>query len=1268
MAFRKFGGLEYNKTNNYVSSNTTNNMKLNISDHIGKLNTKIVVDSHLDLNNQSMFNVGNIYFANGADLQSLADNLDLLSSNNIWTGLNTFTKATNFKDIISSSVASSLGKFDNISSNKGSLVCNSNINMNNNGISGLSSIGGNGAIKCDALFMNGDIDMNGNSITNIKSLTSADNIGNAGENGQVITANGSGGWSWQDGGGTDGVNSITGSPGISVSSSTGDVTISTTLLETPNTWSSINKFASGIDMNNKNISNIDTLSGSNGPITCGSLLMEGDIDMNGNSITNIKSLTSSGDTGNAGEDGQVITANGTGGWTWEYGDGGVNSIAGSTGIYVTSSTGDVTISTTLLESPNTWSNTNKFASGIRIGSMNPTQLSTNSIDVGTPLQSLSIGDTGNTGNISYGGVSKSCYSSNLSTATLSEPGLYFGRNLGGDNEFNMVALTDGDTGPLLNIYASYQNINGIGVTGASDPILSLIKLNPNPSQNLLEIDGAVSCGQANYGSRTIDENGLYFCRNITSGQSEYDVVSVNKSNPGGTILNIYTSYSSVSGMGFTGVGTLPLVSMNETRVAINGDVGASQVQCSSIAQSGILTLGVTGTTDLVISSPTSITISSAPTTPIIVQSEQLFDITTSATITFSFPLFTTGVTGYSVVQIGTEDFYITTNANNLTYTITNVGISDSIPYSYVNGQIMTIFFDGATVTYNGVTFSYTSSTPQKFNCNITSSEHYPLSIYDITGYQGTPNSTGTSGQVITANGLGGWSWQDCGGGGGGVLGITGGPNISVSDNAGTYTIGATGLAILDTTNDQTFTGPLVFEGLVTIGSQNNGNSSIEQTEAIPDSNSFNQLTIFNNADTSGNTNIAFNLKGDTGPVNIMQLYINEIDIRRTLNLNGATLTGTSIIQPTSNGETIRFQDYSEDIMTISDGGINMHKNLGMNGKKIVDVGSITSYSDTGNNGATGQVITANGSGGWSWQVTGLDNYVSKDSTDTNAIYSSNTFYGYTAINNHLTVPAVASGGAGVQFYWNTASGTGATDLLCVGEGGQGGLNIWACPDGGTPKQCAIFQPTASTIYGSLTLNGGGGVTLSSTTPNVLTLGTGSSILDCGNISCDNITTSATAVTTLNGTATCPTVTVDDKYPTNNIVNATSMINFLAYKIQHGTTSIVWINSVPTNSPNELQYRTNNNSNPPNTYQMNTYQEIVMSHAYNNDYTVTASFADFISPSYGNNTQNFFGIWISTTNNTNQSFTVNISACIRVSNDNSGANLPSFNINWQAIGN
>jgi len=353
MAFRKFGGLEYNKTNNYVSANTTNNMKLNISDHIGKLNTKIVVDSHLDLNNQSMFNVGNIYFSNGADLQSLADNLDLLSNNNIWTGLNTFTKSTNFKDItcstaaisvatITSIVASSIvsedltsttGKFNTISSKQGSLVCGSNI------------------------------DLSKNDITNIKSLTSADDANNAGATGQVITANGTGGWSWQDGG-TDGVTSIIGSTGIDVTPSTGVVTISTTLLETSNTWDNTNTFSLQTTFNN--------------------------INMNDTDITNIKSLTSADDANNAGATGQVITANGTGGWSWQDGGtDGVTSIIGSTGIDVTPSTGVVTISTTLLETSNTWDNTNTFSLQTTFNNINM-----NDTDI-TNIKSLTSADDAN---------------------------------------------------------------------------------------------------------------------------------------------------------------------------------------------------------------------------------------------------------------------------------------------------------------------------------------------------------------------------------------------------------------------------------------------------------------------------------------------------------------------------------------------------------------------------------------------------------------------------------------------------------------------------------------------------------------------------------------------------------------------------------------------------------------------------------------------------------------------------------------------------------
>jgi hypothetical protein len=70
MAFRKFGGLDYNKASNYVSSNTTNTANTNVLE-LGSLNTKVIVNSHLDLNNQSLISVNNIYFTNGTDLLSL---------------------------------------------------------------------------------------------------------------------------------------------------------------------------------------------------------------------------------------------------------------------------------------------------------------------------------------------------------------------------------------------------------------------------------------------------------------------------------------------------------------------------------------------------------------------------------------------------------------------------------------------------------------------------------------------------------------------------------------------------------------------------------------------------------------------------------------------------------------------------------------------------------------------------------------------------------------------------------------------------------------------------------------------------------------------------------------------------------------------------------------------------------------------------------------------------------------------------------------------
>lgn len=108
MAFRKFGGIEYNKKNNFVFSNVNNNINLGIVDQIGQLNTKIIVKSHLDLVGQTMFNVGNVIFANGLSLEQLLGNITLsneeslqniFTKNNIWYGVNTFTNTTNLSNV-----------------------------------------------------------------------------------------------------------------------------------------------------------------------------------------------------------------------------------------------------------------------------------------------------------------------------------------------------------------------------------------------------------------------------------------------------------------------------------------------------------------------------------------------------------------------------------------------------------------------------------------------------------------------------------------------------------------------------------------------------------------------------------------------------------------------------------------------------------------------------------------------------------------------------------------------------------------------------------------------------------------------------------------------------------------------------------------------------------------------------------------------------------------------------------------------------------------
>jgi len=795
MAFRKFGGLEYNKKNNYVSSNITNNKNLNISDHIGKLNTKIIVDSHLDLNNQSMFNVGNIYFSNGTDLQSLEDNSDLLKSNNIWLGDNTFTQITNFQKIVAPSatiaavtasyintdtidaniLSCALGKFNTISAQQGYLNCVSDINMNDTSIFGLNSIQGPGDIIC-----NSDIDMNSRNISGLTSIQGA----------------------------------VQGS---------GDVL-----------------FKSNIDMNSRNITGINIIQGT-GDIICNS-----DIDMNSRNISNMTSISGS-TTG-------VSISN-------------ISSITGNTDILCNS---DIDMNNHFLKNLQSITLSEQTYS---------VQLSANSIGVITPtstsVPSLGIGTTGN---INYGGISKSCYSSSLSSSTLTEEGLYFGRNLLGNNEFNMVAISTYSGGmtsipgatsitntgfqEMLSIYASNGQVSGnTGIPGNVGPFVSLrqnfidgITAQQNGIiNNLATINGAVCCGEANYGYESITESGLYFCRNLTGAYNEYDIVAINNYNPS-AILNIYTSGTGITGHNSEVTGSIPLVSMNETEVNITGNMSANQVQCSSFSQNDLLTFSVTqgNTASVSYPNPTSITAISNIT---LISTQSFISPSTGGIVTLYCII--PEVTENSTIAIGTSTNYIQFLLNNLELVYCIYDNGSTTPYFlYEEGGLLEIIFSNDTtsnnknyvyykITYSGGIITndygtYTNNSTINFYCNITTS--VPITITGIGGYQGNPNSTGTTNQVITANGYGGWSWQDGGGGGSNLLPLnnlwTGVNNF----NPPVQTYGSTmpqGLTLTNNQNSSTPAGdndiisytPTSTQGLC-IYSLSNTNSCVGQTPQI----------------------------------------------------------------------------------------------------------------------------------------------------------------------------------------------------------------------------------------------------------------------------------------------------------------------------------------------------------------------------------------------------------------------------------------------------
>jgi hypothetical protein len=60
--FRKYGGVQYNATNNYVRNQIKDTGKLNVTEQIGEVNSFICSESHIDMRGASFLNLGNLYY------------------------------------------------------------------------------------------------------------------------------------------------------------------------------------------------------------------------------------------------------------------------------------------------------------------------------------------------------------------------------------------------------------------------------------------------------------------------------------------------------------------------------------------------------------------------------------------------------------------------------------------------------------------------------------------------------------------------------------------------------------------------------------------------------------------------------------------------------------------------------------------------------------------------------------------------------------------------------------------------------------------------------------------------------------------------------------------------------------------------------------------------------------------------------------------------------------------------------------------------------
>jgi len=218
--------------------------------------------------------------------------------------------------------------------------------------------------------------------------------------------------------------------------------------------------------------------------------------------------------------------------------------------------------------------------------------------------------------------------------------------------------------------------------------------------------------------------------------------------------------------------------------------------------------------------------------------------------------------------------------------------------------------------------------------------------------------------------------------------------------------------------------------------------------------SANSLLTFNNP--GGGTSSGILIDGSLNIINTTSksLYLTLGYSNNTWNLNAANygtnlslnFIGSSINISASN---ISLTTYGTLTFTTYNGNINFTTNNGSTNFNGVVTAPTPSSGDNSTNVATTAFVKS-----YYATLSGSNTFTNTNTFNGNIQFASNTgiklncAQPYGIINFPSTFPTTAIGNstAGIGFFWNNITGTGETDIICYGQGGQGGLTIWGGPN------------------------------------------------------------------------------------------------------------------------------------------------------------------------------------------------------------------------------